>query len=91
MGKYKEYIMDLAEKIGKDFSEVTQNDIEFDFMEKAQCIWADPNSDSELKEKNKIFLPPISISIVRDGSYGVGDVFIQENTLTGQKYYYLVV
>jgi len=91
MGKYKEYVMNLADKIGKDFNEVTQNDIEFDFMERAQCVWADPNSDSEIREENKIFLPPISISLLKDGIYSIGDVFIQENTLSGQKYYYLVV
>lgn len=89
MGKYKEYIIDLAEKLGKEFEDVTQNDIDFDMMKKAQNIWADSNSTHDLKEEYKVFLPTVSIDLTF--SHSLGDVIIQENSLTGQKYFYLVV
>jgi len=91
MGKYKEYVIDLATRIGKNFEDVTSSDIEFDFMQKAQSIWSDSNSDYQLKEDNKKFLPKISISLLKDGIYNIGDVYIQDNILNGSKYYYLVV
>ena len=82
--------MSLAEKLGKEFEDVTQNDIDFDMMKKAQNIWADSNSSDSIKEKYKAFLPTVSIDLV-SSVYNLGDVFDQENTLTGQKYFYLVV
>ena len=90
MGKYKDYLIDLAEEMGINFEEVTQNDIEWDFMKRAQCIWADSSSDEELKQSNKKFLPKVSITFLNKDVYSVGDVLSQENTLTGQKYYYLI-
>jgi hypothetical protein len=90
MGKYKEYISDLADRLGKEFDQVTPNDVEFDFMNKAQSIWADSKSHPYLKEDNKVFLPKVSITLLKDGVYKIGDVFVQKNTLTGQEYYYLV-
>lgn len=89
MSKYKEYIVDLADRIGKEIDEVTPSDIEFDFMCKSQSIWANPKSSLEIKEENKYFLPKIPISMLK--GYEIGDVFIQKNILTGQNYYYLVV
>jgi hypothetical protein len=90
MGKYKNYLNNLAEEMGIDFGEVTQDDIEWDFMKKAQIIWDDSSSDERLKQDSKKFLPKISIAFLNKDVYSIGDVINQENTLTGQKYYYLV-
>lgn len=89
MGKYKLYVEELANKLGKDFDEVTQLDIEFDFMKQAQRVFSDEKSTPEDRERFKTFLPKISLDVVSD-FYKVGDVFIQENSLSGDKNFYLI-
>lgn len=56
MSRIKEYVMELAEKLGKDFEEVTQDDMEQDFRNSAQITWNDPNSTDKEKEDTKRFL-----------------------------------
>ncbi len=90
MGKYKEYIDDLAVRLGKDFSDVTESDVSFDFMKRAQGIFSDKNSSLEDRQKFKEFLPKISISLVSGDFYNIGDIFIQENTLDGSKSFYII-
>lgn len=89
MGKYKEYVEELANKLGKDFEDITESDIQFDFMKGAQGVFSDKKSTPQEREKFKEFLPKIPISLVSD-YYGVGDIFVQENTLSGEKSFYLV-
>lgn len=89
MGKYKEYIDDLGTRLGKDFCEVTESDIRFDFMKSAQRIFSDKNSSPEEREKFKEFLPEIPISLVSD-CYRVGDILTQENTLDGSRSFYII-
>lgn len=47
MGKVKEYMMELADRYGKEFEEITQDDIHRDFEQKAQKVWSDLNSTHE--------------------------------------------
>lgn len=90
MGKYKGYIDDLASRLGKDFTDVTESDVSFDFMKKAQSVFSDKNSSPEEKDKFKEFLPKIPISLVSGDCYKVGDIFVQENTLDGSKSFYII-
>jgi hypothetical protein len=90
MGKYKEYIEELAFNLGKDFEDIDESDIQFDFMKKAQGVFSDRTSTLEERNKFKEFLPKISKSLVSD-FYKVGDILDQENTLTGNKSFYIIV
>ena len=57
MGAIKEYMMELSEKLGKEFEEITEQEMQMDFYNKAQEVyWNDDSTDEEL-EKFKPFLP----------------------------------
>ena len=57
MSRIKNYIFELAETLGKEFEEVTPEDMQMDFERKAVRIMEDPNSSKEDIEKYKQFLP----------------------------------
>lgn len=38
MGAIKEYMMELSEKLGKEFEEITEQEMQMDFYNKAQAI-----------------------------------------------------
>lgn len=64
MSKIKEYISGLAEKLNKDFDEVTDEDMELDFRNNAQKVWADENSTEKELESCKQYLDKIPYSKV---------------------------
>ena len=87
MGAIKEYMMELSERLGKDFEEITDADMEMDFYNKAQqTYWNDESTQEDLK-KNKPFLPTKSYSEVKfydtetgKPKFKVGDVLISNGT-----------
>lgn len=57
MGSVKEYMMELSDKLGKEFEDITDRDMELDFYNKAQeTFWNDNSTQDEL-ERAKPFLP----------------------------------
>jgi hypothetical protein len=61
MSRIKNYMFELAEKLGKDVNEITQSDMDKDFEEKAQIIWARKESTDEEKQACKGNLPKITV------------------------------
>jgi hypothetical protein len=51
MGRMKEYMMELAERKGVDFEEITDQDMEQDFMSRAQAAF--DNLDTPVDELEK--------------------------------------
>jgi len=64
MSYIKNYMFDLADKLGKDVNEVTQQDMDDDFAEKAQAIWDNKDSTEEEKQACKGSLPKITVAEV---------------------------
>ena len=64
MGKFKNYVAGLAETLGKDFEDITQEDIDVDFSKKAQDVWNNPNSTMQERVDTKDFLPKKKINDV---------------------------
>lgn len=56
MGKVKELMMELADHLGKEFEEITQDDIQRNFESNAQKVWSDLNSSYEELMECKQFL-----------------------------------
>lgn len=86
MGRMKEYMMELAERKGVEFEEITNQDIEMDFMYRAQAAFANPNTPQDELEKWKDYLPVKSYDEVKfyDAETGtpkfkVGDVMMDGN------------
>ena len=65
MGRMKEYMMELADNLNKDFEEITQEDMERDFKLKAQQVWNDPNTSWKEKQDCKQYLPKKSYDEVK--------------------------
>ena len=51
MGRMKEYMMELAERKGVEFEEITDQDMEQDFMSRAQAAF--DNLDTPVDELEK--------------------------------------
>lgn len=65
MGSVKEYMMELSDKLGKEFEDITDRDMELDFYNKAQeTFWNDNSTQDEL-ERAKPFLPTKSYDQVK--------------------------
>lgn len=79
----KDYMMELADAKGVDFEQITQADMERDFMEKAQLAFSsDETPESEL-EKWKEYLPVKSYNEIKfydsetgNSKFKVGSVLI---------------
>lgn len=61
----KEYMMELADNLNKDFEEITQEDMERDLELKAQKVWNDPNTSWKEKQDCKQYLRKKSYSEVK--------------------------
>jgi hypothetical protein len=61
MSYIKDYMFELAEKLGKDVNEITDFDMYKDFEEKAQIIWSNKESTHEEKQRCKGSLPKITV------------------------------
>jgi hypothetical protein len=57
MGRMKEYMMELADRKGVEFEEITQADMDKDFMEKAQAAFLNPETPESELENWKDYLP----------------------------------
>lgn len=57
MGSIKNYMMELSEKLGKDFNEITDLDIELDMFNKSQEVFANGAIDDRELEIAKKLLP----------------------------------
>ena len=79
MGAIKNYMMELADKLGKEFDEVTNEDIQRELYNQAQEIFLNGASSQEELEKSKAILPTKNVSEVKYGK--VGEV-IQDATGT---------
>ncbi len=82
MGAIKDYMMELADRKGVEFEEITQEDMELEF-DKAQEVFMNLESSKEELEKYKPFLPTKPYSAVKfyDSETGtpkfkVGDILI---------------
>lgn len=78
MGAMKDYAMQLAEERGVHLYDITNEDIQNDFLMKAQKAFSDINTSQEELERWKEFLPSKTL---KDISYlgKVGDVFMDGN------------
>lgn len=90
MGKVKEYMLDLAQKLDKDFDEVTNEDMERDFANK---VWSNWDSTEEELESCKKFLDTkpykdVAFYDAEEGTpkFKVGDVMCDGNGI-----HYLIV
>ena len=55
MGAMKNYMMELSEKLGKDFYEITDRDMELDMFNASQEVFANgPLDDKELENAKKL-------------------------------------
>ena len=86
MGRMKEYMMELAERKGVDFEEITDKDMEQDFMSRAQAAFDNLDTPVDELEKWKDFLPIKSYDEVKfyDAETGtpkfkIGDVMMDGN------------
>ncbi len=86
MGRMKEYMMELADQKGVEFEEITNEDIQMDFMIKAQKAFADLDTPEDELQKWKDYLPVKSYDEVKfyDAETGtpkfkVGDVMFDGN------------
>lgn len=57
MGAIKNYMMELSEKLGKDFNEITDLDIELDMFNKSQEVFTNGAIDDRELEIAKKLLP----------------------------------
>ena len=65
MSYIKNYMFDLAEKLGReDVNSITSEDMERDFQDKAQEVWRNPKSTDKEKSECKQFLPKISMNLI---------------------------
>lgn len=53
----KNYILNLSDKLGKEFYDITQMDMELDMKQKAQEVYMNDASSKEDLAKYKEFLP----------------------------------
>jgi hypothetical protein len=65
MGRMKEYMMELADCKGVEFEEITNKDMEQDFMSRAQLAFANPETPVDELENWKDFLPVKSYNEVK--------------------------
>jgi hypothetical protein len=93
MGAIKNYMMELADKKGVDFEDITDEDIEMDFYNKAQMFFANENSTKAELEAHKMFLPKKNIKEVSyynaetgTPKFKVGDIMVD-----GDFTFYLIV
>ena len=93
MGAIKEYMMELAEAKGVEFDEITQEDIEMDFYNKAQCVWANLESTEEELEDCKQFLPKMPYKEVAfyDAETGTPKFKVGDVMVDGDFTFYLIV
>ena len=84
MGSVKNLMMELAEKIEKNFEDFTNEDIEIELYNHAQEVYNQGASSNEELERMKKFLPTKDINEVKSGN--VGEV-IMDNSGT----FYLLV
>lgn len=70
MGAIKNYMMELADKLGKDFEDVTNEDIQMEFYNQAQEVFSNGASSLDEIERMKEFLPTKSINDVKSGKIG---------------------
>ena len=78
MSKIKNLAFDIAEKLGKDFDEVTNEDIQFELYNQAQEVFTHGALSQEELDLMRNFLPTKS---VKDFNGNVGDV-VSDNTGT---------
>ena len=93
MGAIKEYMMDLAERKGVDFEEITEQDMELDFQEKAQKVFMNLESPQSELDKYKPFLPTKPYSEVKfyDGETGTPKFKVGDVMVDGDFTFYLIV
>lgn len=82
MGALKNYMMELSDKLGKEFDEITDLDIELDMFNKSQEVFANGPLDDKEFETAKNLLPRKVSNNISD----VGSV-VMDNTGT----FYLMV
>lgn len=70
MGAVKHYMMELAEKLGKDFNDVTNEDIQMELYNQAQEVFNSGATSTDELERMKQFLPTKSITDVETGNVG---------------------
>jgi hypothetical protein len=77
MGRMKEYMMELADQKGVEFEEITNEDIQMDFMIKAQKAFADLDTPEDELQNWKDYLPVKTYDISKKSK--VGDVMVDGN------------
>jgi hypothetical protein len=70
MGAIKNYMMNLAGKLGKDFEDVTNEDIQNELFNQAQETFSNGASDQTELDRMMEFLPTKSINDVKSGNIG---------------------
>ena len=70
MGAIKKYMMELADKLGKDFEDVTNEDIQMELFNQAQEVFTNGASSFDELERMKDFLPTKSVSEIKSGKVG---------------------
>lgn len=93
MGAMKNYIMDLAERKGVEFDEITNEDMVMDFQDKAQKVWMNLDSPKEELEKYKPFLPTMPYKEVAfyDAETGTPKFKVGDVMVDGDFIFYLIV
>jgi len=84
MGAIKHYMMELADKLGKDFEEVTNEDIQNELFNQAQELFSNGSYSQNELDGMKQFLPTKKATEIKSGN--VDEIFM-DNTGT----FYLIV
>jgi len=84
MGAIKHYIMELADKLGKNFEEVTNEDIQNELFNQAQELFSNGAYSQNELDGMRQFLPTKNVTEIKSGN--VDEIFM-DNTGT----FYLIV
>jgi hypothetical protein len=92
MGRMKEYMMELAERKGVEFEEITNEDMQMDFMMKAQVAFANPDTPQDELKKWKDYLPVKSYNEVKfyDAETGTPKFKVGDVMMDGKGFCYLI-
>jgi hypothetical protein len=89
MGRMKEYMMELADRKGVEFDEITNEDMQMDFMMQAQSAFNNPDTPEDELQKWKEYLPVKSYDEVKfyDGETGTPKFKVGDVIFDGKGYY----
>lgn len=92
MGRMKEYMMELAERKGVEFEEITNQDMEQDFMSRAQVAFGNPDTPMDVLQKLEDYLPVKSYDEVKfyDAETGTPKFKVGDVMMDGNGVFYLI-